>query len=160
MNSISNSAILSLRVSGLTLLGTNVITPPFQIPATSRQDVQSCGINDFWFADEYARSRLIGEPLPNPPFLSSSFPLSLFFMMCSGGERPATPLRWVALNEEKKGGRKILPGTSPNEQINASVPQEMGEGERERERSYWDPKDQAKTLTQKQLPHAMNRSLF
>lgn len=76
--------------------------------------------------------------------------------MCSQGQRPATPLHWVALNEEKKRGRKILPGTSPNEQINASVPQEM----QERGRIYWDPKDQAKALTQKQLPQSMNRSLF
>lgn len=58
----------------------------------------------------------------------------------------------------RKGGEKILPCTSPNEQINASVPQEMEAGERER--SYWYPKDQAKTLTQSHLPRAMNRSLF
>lgn len=60
---------------------------------------------------------------------SSFFQLPLLsitvFMKCSGGERPATPLYWVALNGEKKGGRKIPLGTSPNEQINASVPQEM-----------------------------------
>lgn len=79
--------------------------------------------------------------------------------MCSQGERPATPLSWVALNEGKKGGREILPGPFPNEQINASVLQEMREGGK-RQRSYWDSKAQAKTLTQKQLPHAMNRTLF
>lgn len=75
----------------------------------------------------------LSSSLPNPPFLNSSWPPLLFFMMCSQGERPATPLSWVALNEEKKRGRKILPGPFPNEQINASVLQEMREGEKDRD---------------------------
>lgn len=95
MNSIGNSALLSLGVSGLTLLGTNVRLPSTPQPLLDKAAElrRSLGINYFSFADEYA-SRLIGQPLPNPPFLSSSrfLPL-LFFMMCSGGERPATPLR-------------------------------------------------------------------
>lgn len=124
MNPINNPAGPSLRVSGLALLGTNVIPAPPHPPATWRQQWSNAGINDFSFADEYA-SLLISSPSPKPPFFySSRFPLSLFFTMCSEGERPATPLRWVALKEEKKRGRKIRPGTSPNEQINASVPQE------------------------------------
>lgn len=162
MNSISNSAELSLRVSGLTLLGTNVMLPPppLQPIATSRRGPAEQPRNQ-WFFDSLMNMQevfLSASRCPIPLFSSSRFPPLLFFMMCSRGERPATPLRWVALNEEKKRGRKILPGTSPNEQINASVPQERREGEREK--SYWDPEDQAKTLAQKQLPHALNRSLF
>lgn len=54
MNSINNPAGLSLRVSGLALLGTNVIPSPPHPPATWRQQWSNTGINDFSFADEYA----------------------------------------------------------------------------------------------------------
>lgn len=59
----------------------------------------------------------------------------------------------------RKEVEKSGPAPSPNEQINASVLQEMREGEEDRE-AIGTPKAQAKTLTQKQLPHAMNRTLF
>lgn len=150
---------LNLRVSGLIAQGkchTRTLPSP---TVTSRQSLQSSFvIDDFFFFFGLLMNMqdvsYLSSSLPNPPFLNSSWPPLLFFMMCSQGERPATPLSWVALNEEKKRGRKILPGPFPNEQINASVLQEMQEGEG-RQRSYWDSKAQAKMLTQKQLPHAI-----
>lgn len=96
MNSISDCLAPSSGVLGFASFWANVISP-----CTLRS---SLGINDFWFADKYARSPLF--LLPNPPFLSPGSPPLLFFMMCSRGQRPATPLHWVALNEEKKRGRK------------------------------------------------------
>ena len=126
MNSISDSLQLTLRVSRLALLGTNVLyLPPLQHLATYTKSCRAALESMIFHYLMNMQVFLFAGPFP---ILLFSAPASLItvFMMCSGGERPATPLHWVALNEEKKKGRKILPGTSPNEQINASVPQEMG----------------------------------
>lgn len=77
-------------------------------------------------------------------FSAPTFRLALFFTMCTEGERPATPLCWVALNEKKKRRRKILAGTSPNEQINASVPQEKAQSGRKEWDAIGTPKTRPK----------------
>lgn len=126
---------LNLRVPGL-IVEDKCHTPSHPSPTvTSRWGLwSSTGIYDFFaLLMNMQDVAYLSSSLPNPPFLNSGWPPSLFFMMCSQGERPATPLSWVALNEEKKRGRKILPGPFPNEQINASVLQEMREGEKDRE---------------------------
>lgn len=79
-------------------------------PSHIRQGLQSIGIHDLFFLVCWwicKMSLIFLASLPNPPFLNSGWPPLLFFMMCSQGERPATPLSWVALNAEKKRGRKI-----------------------------------------------------
>lgn len=128
-------------------------------PATSRATRESLISHLLMNMQVFLSASLWPILLSFPP--GSRFPPSLFFTMCSEGERPATPLRWVALNEEKKRGREkkkscpVLPLMSKSMHLSLKRRREW-----ERERSYWDPGDQAKTLTQKQLPHAMNRSLF
>lgn len=87
------------------------------------------------------------------PWLPS---ITVFHDVQPGTEASHTPSLSATQWGEEKGEKKILLGTSPNEQINASVPQGMQEWVG----VYWDPEDQAKAFTQKQLPQSMNRSLF
>ena len=124
--------ISNFRVSGLIVEDKFHIYTLHSPTVTSRQG--SIGIYDFFgLLMNMQDVAYLSRSLPNPSFLNSGWPPLLFFMMCSQGERPATPLSWGALNEEKKRSRKILPGPFPNEQINASVLQEMREGVEDRE---------------------------
>lgn len=159
MNSINNPAGLSLRVSGLALLGTNVIPSP---PTLQPLGDSSEATLESMIFHLLMNMQVFLSPSPCPILLFSTAPVSLYpcFSWCAVRERgqPHPFAEWHS-KRRRKGEGKIRPGTSPNEQINASVPEET-ERVRKREGSYWDLRDQAKTLTQKQLPQAMNRSLF
>lgn len=157
MNSISNSAALSLRVSGLTLLGTNVIPPPPQSHLCTTAELLLW--NQWFFICWWiCKSSYRLAPAQSSFFTAPAY-FHHCFSRCAVGERGQTHpfTEWHSMRR-RKGEEKsclVLPLMSKSMHLSLKRWRKW-----ERERSYWDPKDQAKTLTQKQLPHAMNRSLF
>lgn len=146
MNSISVSSAPSSRVLGFASFWANVILPaPWEAALESMIFDLLINMQEVLFS--YC-------PIPLFSALAS---LHYCFSRCAAGDRgqPHPFTEWHSMRR-RKGREEILLGTSPNEQINASVPQGMQEWGR----IYWDPEDQAKAFTQKQLPQSMNRSLF
>lgn len=134
MNSISNSAELSLRVSGLALLGTNVmLPPPLQPIATSRQGPAEQPWNQ-WFFDLLMNMQevfLSASRCPIPLF-SSPASLHYCFSWCAVGERgqPHPSAEWHSMRR-RKGEEKsclVLPLMSKSMHLS------LKRGEREKER--------------------------
>lgn len=101
---------------------------------------------------------LLASPCPIPLFLTHTL-FHHCFSWCAVGERgqPHPSTEWHSMSRRKGEEKSCLVLPLMSKSMHLSL--KRGKG-RKREGCYWDPKDQAKTLTQKQLPHAMNRSLF
>lgn len=136
---INNSTMLSLRVSELILRGTNVMPPLYPSIPTFRHGLQCCGIGEFWFADEYAR-RLCPIPL-----FSASVSLHPCFSRCAVGERgqPRPSAEGHSMVRRKGEEKSCLVLSLMSKSMHLSLKRQ----EREKERRYWDLKDEAKTLT-------------
>lgn len=129
---------------------------------THRAALKSMILFFFLSADEYATSL---SPLPSRcpiPLFWAHASLHCWFSWCAVGERgqPHPCAEWHSMRRRKEEEKscRVLPLMSKSMHLSLK---RWKRGRRKREReAIGKPEDQAKTLTQKQLPHAMNRSLF
>lgn len=156
MNPINHSAGPSLRVSGLALLGTNVIPAP---PTLQPLGDSSEATLESMIFHLLMNMQVFLSPSPRPILLFSTAPVSLYpcFSRCAVRERgqPHPFAEWHS-KRRRKGGEKsglVLPLMSKSMHLSLKR-------RREWERARGKLLAQAKTLTQKQLARAMNGSLF